>query len=847
MSIIIMTLIIQSTIVSIYNGVTQTEQSYFLLLDILLFLGQYGQNLKLILLIGSICLSNELLIADEDVNFILMQIKCYYMSMRFVLSANVLLEKQKSIYFLSCLFYLLFRSLLYLQPLSYLTIFGYLMILIQCKVLNNAKVFLKIQVMENLRITRHNKFLSFSKQVSLFLFVQFKIINFYLKLIKITPQIIRLISSEKNKDSITNYISNKRANTNKSFTYEARKRLNNCNVLQNDSQAEFYCNVKNYFPVDIEVAEIIWEEQPATMLVFQTQEQRQDKNQINDLKQKDQYKDEMLASVSHDFKTPINGIVAIVQFLESIVVDQNELNYLKILKKWAQLLLFMISDILDFSRIQNNTLRLTNTTFYIQVIVQEIIDLISLQANQKGIIVEKKITFGDRMMYSDPNRIKQILLNLLSNSLKFTEKGKINILVDYKYTESDSQYKIITISVSDTGVGIPDNIKPKLFQMYGTFDFTNNGSNKHGIGLGLVICKKLVGLLGPSDKIELKSQVGIGSTFSFDVYIDIDQRNTISKQYQKEMTNIYKQDTKQSLCDHQNTNLLITSQFTIFNQTIHQPTINNNLSGMAKKLNKKSISTLQEINDKKSHKAQQFRTLNPKKPKKKSLLQRENSINNVSLILEDSDYSKTRNIEYYLEFHNDITYATQLFKNQRQIEMNNSPINTPFYQNESSESPAMHIRQRKPLQFTESIEDMMRILFPEPCTILVVDDSPVNVFAFRLIMQKYDFITIEEAYNGEQALQKIRMNIQNDRKYQFIFMDLTMPIMNGYEATEQIRIMKDNLIEKSFIIALTGYDDLKEKEKCQQKGFDAFVSKPIKIIDIISVVNEVKNIKDPQI
>ncbi|CAD8042982.1 unnamed protein product [Paramecium primaurelia] len=836
-----MTLIIQSTILSIYNGVTQTQQSYFLLFDIFLLLGQYGQNLKLVLLIGSICMSNELLIADDN-------IKCYYMSMRFILSANVLMEKQKSIYFLSCLFYLLFRSLLYLQPLSYLTIFGYLMILLQClyQKISDGKSknhqtqqifdFFKASLPLPLCIIQNNQFL-------------FKTDQFITEYIEITPQIIRLVSSEKDKDSITNYLSNRRTNSNKSYMYQGRKRLSNCNVLQNDSQIEFYCNVKNYFPVDIEVAEIIWEQQPATMLIFQTQEQRQDQIQIKELQQRDQYKDELLASVSHDFKTPINGIVAIVQFLEQIVIDQNELNYLKILKKWAQLLLFMISDILDFSRIQNNTLRLTNTTFYIQVIVQEIIDLISLQANQKGILVEKKITFGDRMMYSDPNRIKQILLNLLSNSLKFTEKGKINILVDYKNTELDSQFKIITISVSDTGVGIPDNIKPKLFQMYGTFDFTNNGSNKHGIGLGLVICKKLVGLLGPSDKIELKSQVGIGSTFSFDVYIDIDQRNSVSKQYQKEMTNIYKQDTKQSLCDHQNTNLLITSQFTIFNQTINQTTINNNLGGITKKLNKKSISTLQEINDKKaSHKAQQFRTLNPKKPKKKSLIQRENSNNNISLILEDSDNSKTRNIEYYLEFHNDITYATQIFKNQRQIEINNSPMNTPCYQNESSESPAMHIRQRKPLQFTESIEEMMKILFPEPCTILVVDDSPVNVFAFRLIMQKYDFITIEEAYNGEQALQKIKMNRQNDKKYQYIFMDLTMPIMNGYEATEQIRIMeKDNLIEKSYIIALTGYDDLKEKEKCQQKGFDAFVSKPIKIIDIISVVNEVKNIKDPQI
>ncbi|CAD8139445.1 unnamed protein product [Paramecium pentaurelia] len=835
MSKIIVTLILQSAILSIYNGITQTQQSFFLMLDIFLLLGQYGQNLSLILLIGSICLSNELLIADEN-------IKCYYISMRFILSANLLLEKQKFIYFISCLFYLLFRAHLYLQPLSYLTIFGYLMIVIKCLHQNLSN--------GNSKNTQTNQLLDFFKvslpipiciiQNNAFLF---KTDQFITEYVDITPQIIRQLHSQKDKDSLINYLSNRKLVDNNYYIYQGGKTMENCNILQNEIQSEFYCNVKNYFPVDIEVSEIVWEQQPATMLIFKTQQERQDQNLIKELKQRDQYKDELLASVSHDFKTPINGIVAIVQFLEQIVVDQNALNYLKILKKWAQLLLFMISDILDFSRIQNNTLRLTNTTFYIQVIVQEIIDLISLQASQKGIQVEKQITFGDRMMYSDPNRIKQILLNLLSNSLKFTQKGNINILVDYKNIDQEGQQKIITISVSDTGVGIPDNIKPKLFQMYGTFDFTNNGSNKHGIGLGLVICKKLVGLLGPTDKIELNSKVGVGSTFSFDVYTDIDQKDSATKQYQKEMTNLYKQDTKQSYYDHQNANILQTSQFTIFNQTIHSNTINSNLNGIKKKQNKKSLGTLKDINDKiVSNKTQQFRSLNPNK-----LLQyqRDSSINNISLNLEDSDNSKTRNIEYYLEFHNDITYATQAYKNQRYIEMNKSPINTLVDQNESLEYPVLHMRNRKPLQFNESIEEMMKILFPQPCTILVVDDSPVNVFAFRLIMKKYDFINIEEAYNGEQALQKIRANRLNGKKYQYIFMDLTMPIMNGYEATEQIRIMeKDNLTDTSFIIALTGYDDLKEKEKCQQKGFDAFVSKPIKIIDIISVVNEVINMKE---
>ncbi|CAK86183.1 unnamed protein product (macronuclear) [Paramecium tetraurelia] len=661
----------------------------------------------------------------------------------------------------------------------------------------------------------------------------------------LTPQIIKNITSKSNKECLATYLNKKKFLKNRSYQYHSKKRFEHCTLETYSTTIQQKEQIQNYFPADIDVLEVIWEQQPAIMLIFQSQSEKQQLQQIEELKLRDQYKDDLLVSVSHDFKTPINGIVAIVQYLEQIVVDQVEINYLIILKKWAQLLLYMISDILDFSRIQKNNLRLTNTTFYIQAIVQEIIDLVSLQANQKGIIVQKKITFGDRLMYSDPNRIKQILLNLLSNSLKFTEKGKIDIVVDYKNSEIENQQvRLITISVSDTGVGIPDNVKPKLFQMYGTFDFTNNGSNKHGIGLGLVICKKLVGLLGPTDNIDLISQVGVGSKFSFDVYINNDQRNLTTITNSKEMTNFYKQDTKQISDDQNSANQLLTSQFTIFNQSLLAPPMQNQ-----KKLNKKGISTLQEIQDRKlSNSIYQLRKVQRKKTQKKCQVKHENQGNfgNLCYIcsVEDSDHSKQKNMEQYLELNSELTHAKLIKKINKQVDINSS-LNTPLYQIDSMESPPLQNRQRKPLQITESIDDMMKKLFPEPCTILVVDDSPVNVIAFRLILTKYDFITVEEAYNGEQALQKIKSGITNDQRYQYIFMDLTMPIMNGYEATEQIRLLNNNLVPKSYIIALTGYDDLKEKEKCQQKGFDAFVSKPIKIIDIISVINEVKNSKEP--
>ncbi|CAD8081014.1 unnamed protein product [Paramecium sonneborni] len=777
------------------------------------------------------------------------EIQGYYLSMRLLLSAFILLDSSKVIYFLFSLFYFLFRTHIYSQPLSFLTIFGYFILVMRTLYLKH-----KTSNIEKHQIGQIFDFFQESLPVSLciiqdekykFMTNQFKI-DYY----GLTPQIIKNITSKSNKECLATYLNKQKFKKNRQYQYHSKKRLEHCTLEIFSPTLQEKEQIKNYFPTDIDVLEVIWDQQPAIMLIFQSQSEKQQQQQIEELKLRDQYKDDLLVSVSHDFKTPINGIVAIVQYLEQVVVNQMEINYLIILKKWAQLLLYMISDILDFSRIQKNSLRLTNTTFYIQAIVQEIIDLVSLQANQKGIIVQKNITFGDRLMYSDPNRIKQILLNLLSNSLKFTEKGKIDIVVDYKNSEiHNQQVKLINISVSDTGVGIPDNIKPKLFQMYGTFDFTNNGSNKHGIGLGLVICKKLVGLLGPTDNIELISQVGIGSKFSFDVFINNDQRNLTTINNSKEMTNFYKQETKQTSFDQNSANQLLTSQITIFNQSVLASQMQNQKN--VKKLNKKDISTLQEIQDKKScNSIYQLRKVQRKKTQKKSLIKRDQiNIGNLCNLcsVEDSDHSKSKNIEQYLELSSEITHAKQIQKTNKQLD-NNSQINTPLYHIDSTESPVNQNRQCKPMQITESIDDMMRMLFPEPCIILIVDDSPVNVIAFRLILRKYDYITVEEAYNGEQAIQKIKMGLMNHRRYQYIFMDLTMPIMNGYEATEQIRILENNnLVPKSYIIALSGYDDLKEKEKCQQKGFDAFVSKPIRIIDIISVIKEVQKLLEPQI
>ncbi len=225
-------------------------------------------------------------------------------------------------------------------------------------------------------------------------------------------------------------------------------------------------------------------------------------------------KSEFLANMSHEIRTPMNGILTAVEIIQKTDNEKKQRDFLKIIKVSADSLLQIINDILDLSKIEAGKLQLEDIPFDLREILDDVTQLIFLSASKKGLsselIIEQDVP---HYIKGDPLRLKQILLNLLSNALKFTEKGTIQVIVKREEDETKEQEKVV-FSVKDTGVGIDEEKQKILFRKFSQADSTIT-RKFGGTGLGLAISKRLVEMM--SGEIDLKSETGKGSEFFFRV------------------------------------------------------------------------------------------------------------------------------------------------------------------------------------------------------------------------------------------------------------------------------------------------------------------------------------------
>ncbi|CAD8087096.1 unnamed protein product [Paramecium sonneborni] len=535
-------------------------------------------------------------------------------------------------------------------------------------------------------------------------------------------------------------------------------------------------------------------------------------DELEESRRQNDNKDQILATVFHDFKTPINGISTIVEAMEEkFDTNAQQKYYLRIIKKNVYLMLYMIQDILDFARIQKNQLRLSISDFYLNEIIEEVVELVAIQAEQKGVVITTHYDLPTYQIYSDPNRIKQVLMNFISNSLKFTESGSIKISVTSHQTDksqhiirtgssknmfsqqqnqqtigqlrkqlsgrsvksvSGSNRMIYTISITDTGCGISELIKPKLFNMFATFS-SKEVQNKCGTGIGLMVCKKLIKLLGPSENIDLWSEQNRGTKMSFQIYSRLSDDPKRSPNY----ISVFKQESSSK-----NFNMESHSQFDD-QQSIQQTFVRSSL-----------LYVYQRQVDK--HDTDQDQDFHPEQ--------------------EDIDQQKFNNINY--------------MKNQRSPAVSNIKIKEQMLDDSQDIIDPRH-RLQKLLQNKPHF------------SILIVDDEPFNVLALKLLLQDISSnITFLEAYNGQQAITKL-INFQKQKNIKYVFMDLLMPILNGWQATKMIRemILKKQVDEVN-VIAISGYDDQNEQERCGNIGFDAFITKPVRLEMITEVFVQLEKV-----
>ncbi|MHA4843083.1 response regulator [Flavitalea antarctica] len=508
-------------------------------------------------------------------------------------------------------------------------------------------------------------------------------------------------------------------------------------------------------------------------------------------------KSEFMATMSHELRTPMNGIIGFTDLVLTSELQKSQRDYLDNVKKSAYGLLNVINDILDFSKIEAGKLLIDNTVFRLDELVEETIDILIVKAFEKNL---EMICHIDPELPSqflgDPVRIRQILVNLLGNAIKFTQEGEILVSVTKAgsvYTKDTHAYLDIEIAVKDTGIGISREKIKKIFESFTQAD-SSTTRRYGGTGLGLTISKSLADLM--KGDLTVQSDIGDGSIFKLHLSLKIvNEKPQLSNEHTPPLKNVLIVD------DNLTNRLMMADMFRYFN-------INCEITaGPAQ-----AISALERM-------------------------KREN--NNPDLIITDNNMPEmngiqlTKEIRYQHKYPNPVVLMlSSLEKNLYQHEADKAGVHKmltkPVKLHElyallcsffSSAQPAPRIQAKIPV--IERIADS--------ASIMVVEDDAINMMLISEVLGKMGFEVIK-ANNGKQAL-----SILQEQEPVLIFMDVNMPEMDGFATTRMIRKM-EGVYATLPIIALTADAMLGDKEKCIEAGMTDYISKPFRLEEIESVL-----------
>ncbi len=227
-------------------------------------------------------------------------------------------------------------------------------------------------------------------------------------------------------------------------------------------------------------------------------------------------KSQFLANMSHEIRTPMNGVIGFISLLEKTDLDSSQKDYVETIKTSSNTLIAVINDILDISKIEAGRMEVENIAFDLSSVIKNTVSLFSAKAREKGLELNFNINSGiQRFVKGDPTKFKQVISNLVSNAIKFTNNGKVLVIVSLIRENNDNTE--VTIEVRDTGIGMNQEEISKLFKPFSQADISS--TRKYGgTGLGLVICKRLLEMMGGS--IGVISEKGKGSTFTINLVLD---------------------------------------------------------------------------------------------------------------------------------------------------------------------------------------------------------------------------------------------------------------------------------------------------------------------------------------
>jgi two-component system sensor histidine kinase/response regulator len=505
-----------------------------------------------------------------------------------------------------------------------------------------------------------------------------------------------------------------------------------------------------------------------------------------------QAKSTFLATMSHEIRTPMNGVIGMTTLLNETPLSTEQADYVHVINTSGEALLAVINDVLDFSKIESGEMELEAQYFNLYETIEDVIDLFALKAAAIGIdllyLIDDNIP---EHIIGDSFRIRQILINLINNAIKFTHHGEVFLKV--KQTPSADGKLMLRFEVRDTGIGIPADKISKLFKAFSQVD-SSNTRKYGGTGLGLVITERLVNLMHGS--IQVESTVEKGSVFSF-----IIECSASSEANQPEPV-LEMEDLAGSrilVVDDNNTNLEILK--IVLTRWTLKPSLESSAASALKLLErdpdfKLIITDMQMPEGDGVMLAREIRARGM----------------NIPIILLSSVGMESQ-LKYPGLFNGVINKPA---KNKQLLRLIQNALSK-----EQGTPVATPARTQKQLDADYAGR--------YPLKILIAEDNLINMKLITAVLGKLGYKP-ETAENGRQALDNFR-----DNNYELIFMDVLMPVMDGIEATKAIRKLTK---AQPRIIAMTANAMNEDRQICIEAGMDDYISKPFEISLLMKVLAE---------
>ncbi len=529
------------------------------------------------------------------------------------------------------------------------------------------------------------------------------------------------------------------------------------------------------------------------------------KNLKVDLSAAEMAKMEFLATMSHEIRTPLNGIVPLIDIVMDTELNAFQKDYLTTAHTSATQMQKLIDDLLDYSKVEAGKLTTEVTGLKVRKVVEEVIDSLNTTAERKGL--ELSVNIDDQispLLRGDPIRVRQILTNILSNAIKFTDHGRI--VVDVKKVKNFTTKELVRFSVKDQGIGISPDQTEKLFNAFTQGD--NSSTRKFGgTGLGLAISKKIVELL--KGQIGVESKLGVGSNFWFEIPFSKSAGDTMHGG-----TEI-----------HQHQAILLNTNPILFKRI--QAGLESAALPVQTSLNyQHAISRIQAargIQDGKTTLLFIDFDTNAKTLRQMLILVEKGEMNDV-WICAITNGGHIAGVKQYKNI--------QVVHPDKDIELIIGEFERRFYPEEVLELDEEQVNQDETYKVNdpqEDEDDEVGDPEKEPAdvadiseTILLVEDNEVNLKVAQKLIDYIGF-PFDVAENGMVALNKAKKT-----RYRLILMDCQMPVMDGYFCTKRIRnYEKNNNLNHTPIIAMTANAMLGDKEKCLDAGMDDYMSKPL--------------------